>query len=462
MPSSRLRPWILLLLFGLALPLVGARGDCIPVPTDPVDPPDDPPAPNEPLRGACSSTGDSCASDRDCVPAFIEGRCITRNDWHDTACVYDTRWDTGAEATCEGTPFGHCESGLDCPTGLMCGSFGATWCDDADVDGICSFGVGGWLGNPASECVTDTDCLVNAPNICQICGDGQVQGSPGACRDARCVQEQCDDGNRVDGDGCSATCQFEGTCFDARGHELHNVHCATAADCARDPYGYECQEGPLGPCTCRLPGPEPPAPRGRCSASGDVCARDADCAPTAVPGTCITRDDWYDTACVYDTRYDTGAQVVCEGRSYGHCETSLDCPATTACGGFWINWCGVEVDGLCAYGVGGAGEPSPMACVTDADCTLHEPNICQICGDAVVQASEGPCHGSCVQEECDDGNVESGDGCSATCRFEGTCVSSDGSELYDLPCATAADCLREPYGMDCLDPYLGPCACELP
>jgi cysteine-rich repeat protein len=460
---QRLRPWLVLLLLGLIVPLVGARDGCRPIPADPVEP-EDPPPPVTELRGACSSTGDACTSDWDCIPAFIEGVCVTRNDWHDTHCVYDTRWDTGAEVTCEGIPFGHCDSGLDCPTGMMCGFIGSTWCDDVDADGICVFGVGGWLGNPASECVTDSDCIINAPNICQICGDGVVQASPGACRDDRCVQEQCDDGNRAAGDGCSPTCQYEGLCFDGFGHEIHELRCATVADCRREPFGRECQDGPAGPCTCRLPTPEPPAPalRGTCSSTGDVCASDADCAPALVEGTCITRDDWRDTACVYDTRYDTGAQVVCEGLAYGRCETSLDCPSTLLCGGFWINWCGVEVDGLCTYGVGGwLGHPQ-ADCVTDADCTLNEPNICQICGDGVVQASEGPCHERCVQEQCDDGNTADGDGCSARCQMEGFCVAADGMEIREIACATAADCRREPFGLECQEPFLGPCTCRLP
>lgn len=59
---------------------------------------------------------------------------------------------------------------------------------------------------PGGDGVPDFPCAVtfNTPeqltHVCIPCGDGHVD--PGA-------GEQCDDGNNIDGDGCSATCQVE-------------------------------------------------------------------------------------------------------------------------------------------------------------------------------------------------------------------------------------------------------------
>lgn len=239
----KIRLLLLLLLCAVTLPLLGNRhGHCLPCPEEPIIEP-------EPT-GACSTDGAACASDADCAPATLFGVCITRNDGHDTACVYDTRWDTGAEVVCEGLAYGHCETGLDCPTGMSCGTFGDSWCD-VEAMGVCAFPVGGWIGHPESDCATDADCTLDPPNVCVICGDGVVQANQGACNYDQCVQEQCDDGNVAAGDGCSPDCRFEGRCVDAHGYPLHELGCATAADCLREPFGWDCEAE--GPCTCVIP-----------------------------------------------------------------------------------------------------------------------------------------------------------------------------------------------------------------
>jgi cysteine-rich repeat protein len=81
-------------------------------------------------------------------------------------------------------------------------------CDVAeDCDGVNSdcppdgFEPNGTSCNDADVCTIDDECQ---DGICSgnpdICGDGTVQGACG---------EECDDGNNIDGDGCSAICLFE-------------------------------------------------------------------------------------------------------------------------------------------------------------------------------------------------------------------------------------------------------------
>ena len=87
-------------------------------------------------------------------------------------------------------------------------------CDDgnADDDDACGndclepvCGDGELEGNEVCEAPFAANC---DPSLCQIigiCGDGIVGNSAG---------EECDDGNNVDGDGCSASCTEENICND--------------------------------------------------------------------------------------------------------------------------------------------------------------------------------------------------------------------------------------------------------
>jgi len=58
-------------------------------------------------------------------------------------------------------------------------------------------------GNACTQ--NDTCTSGTCAGISPMCGDGTIQAACG---------EQCDDGNTVEGDGCSPTCQIEGPCLD--------------------------------------------------------------------------------------------------------------------------------------------------------------------------------------------------------------------------------------------------------
>lgn len=189
--------------------------------------------------GLCSADAAACATDADCVQAPITGHCVLRDDAAGAGCVYDTRLDTGTTLTCEGLTFGHCASAGDCPTGLTCGYYGSNWCGGTTADGICSLS---W----AQSCTTDAECTLTRPNICQICGDGVLQLAATDCTDGRdCQNEECDDGNTVDGDGCSASCKYEGSCVTSWGWDT-GFGCGTVADCATN------STCAYDTCTCAL------------------------------------------------------------------------------------------------------------------------------------------------------------------------------------------------------------------
>jgi cysteine-rich repeat protein len=68
-----------------------------------------------------------------------------------------------------------------------------------------------------------------------------------------------------------------------------------------------------------------------------------------------------------------------------------------------------------------------------------------VCGDDVVADPI---------EECDDGGLVPGDGCSPTCRFEGHCLDEIGMDT-GCGCAGPADC------EDCMMCMMFDCFCSL-
>jgi cysteine-rich repeat protein len=181
-----------------------------------------------PGPGTCSGDDAACTTNADRVRAPIEGFCISRDDYPDSQCGYPTRRDTGLTNTCEGETYGKCETAQNCPTGLACGSFGVNWCG-VDAVGTCSTAF-------SATHTSDADCVLDRPSVCQICGDGITQQSGIDCPPGYDSQgEQCDDGNTVDGDGCSSDCTFKGVCADANGYPGYQG-CATDADCGQACY----------------------------------------------------------------------------------------------------------------------------------------------------------------------------------------------------------------------------------
>jgi cysteine-rich repeat protein len=183
--------------------------------------------------------------------------------------------------------------------------------------------------------------------VAPACGDGVVGGV-----------EQCDDGNTLSGDGCSATCQNEaGACG-------NNVQEGAEA----------CDGADLGGHTCLTRG-----------FNGGTLACSAGCSAFVTTG------------CTF--------APVCGNGVLETVENGEQCDDGGVAGGDGCdNICKIEA---CGNGVVQAGEQCDDGNTAGGDgCD----SVCftEACGNRVVQAGE----------QCDDGNANNGDGCSATCQVE--------------------------------------------
>ncbi|HVV87757.1 MAG TPA: DUF4215 domain-containing protein [Kofleriaceae bacterium] len=275
------------------------------------------------------------------------------------------------------------------------------------------------------------------------CGDGVVD-----------TGETCDDGNRVDNDGCSAACRVE-SCGDGV------VQAAEACDGA-DLEGESCESrgfasGTLGCAACAF------------DESGCVAHRCGD--GILGPGEACDDgnhddNDGCDHACHVESCGDGVVQTgeACDGADLegATCEARGYASGTLACDAS----CGFDDSGCvahrCGDGILGPGEACDDGNDDDNDGCSHDCRI-ERCGDGITQTGEqcddggtadgDGCSATCqtelgwscsgapstctvpscgngdlesaFDEECDDGNLVDGDGCSSTCRFELTCATGE-------------------------------------
>jgi cysteine-rich repeat protein len=225
------------------------------------------------------------------------------------------------------------------------------------------------------SCATGfTNCDGNLTNGCEVfgacpvCGDGVVQASEG-----------CDDGNNVDGDGCSLDCLVEGCVVGTEVCDGIDNNCNGQVDEGlRVTYYLDADE----------------------DGYGNNASTVLSC--SALTGYVLTPGDCDDT----DLRRSPGVAEVCNDGVDNDCDTVVD------------NGCSFPV---CGDGVIDAAESCDDMNNTDGDgcdstclveagfACMTEPSVCSTtCGDGVSGGSE----------ECDDGNNNDGDGCSAACLNE--------------------------------------------
>jgi fibro-slime domain-containing protein len=289
-----------------------------------------------------------------------------------------------------------CDDGacVDAPTGF-CGDGvieANEQCDDGNgtpgdgCSGICQI-------EPGYTCPSvGMPCLYTVP---VKCGDGVIEGN-----------EQCDDANVVDGDGCSAMCQVEPgwSCM------------VTGRPCTKDPTprcgdgavnsGEQCDDGNLTAgdgcsATCQL------EPGFTCPIPGAPCVVLQYCGDGIIQAS-------LGEVC------DDGNAVPADGCS-GVCkvEPGYVCPtAGKPCLKIWV--CGngnVDPGESCDDGNAVSGDGCSSTCTVEPGFTCPDVNgtggPCvavppDTCGDAIVSGTE----------QCDDGNIVSGDGCSSTCKAE--------------------------------------------
>ncbi len=244
-------------------------------------------------------------------------------------------------------------------TDLQPGEAGYEECDDGN-------------NNPNDGC--DTEC---ARGCFPICGDGEVciesddvlVCSPTVCGDGRLDPgEECDDGNNEPTDACV---------------NLPNGNCANAR-CGDNFIQANVEECDFGDII-----------------DGDGCSRSCQIEADCEPG-CLEDQVCREGVCD-DIECGNGFREAGEECDDGDDDNSDDCTndcREAVCGDGHVRADGVEA---CDDGDDNSND-RPDAC--REDCTLPR------CGDEIIDNGE----------DCDDGNIIPDDGCSGTCRLEGSTI----------------------------------------
>ncbi len=277
--------------------------------------------------------------------------------------------------------------------------------------------------------------------------------------------ESCDDGNTIDGDGCSSECAYEGFCGNGQ----------------LEP-GEECDDGNFQPgdgcdADCNV---EDGCGNGILDA-GEGCDDDNLASGDGCSATCV--DEEPGAVC------GNGIWEISEGCEDGNTEDgdgcSADCQREDGCGDGVVDFpeeCddgnNVSGDG-CLYDCRNEFVANDGNCDEDNNetCEYSPADCCPDCGNFVLDAGEGcddgnnvsgdGCSQGCTDEDqgsvcgnhiiepgetCDDNNTDPGDGCDASCQAEyvtgdGTCDTANGENCVN----SQADCCP-----DCGNGTLGP------
>jgi cysteine-rich repeat protein len=219
--------------------------------------------------------------------------------------------------------------------------------------------------------------------------------------------EQCDDGNDKNGDGCNATCRF--TCLNAGdtqgcndgdfcdGPNLcdDNHHCLPSTGPAADgtPCGdsEKCQSGKCLPASADCGDGLIERPDEECEDGNNVNGDGCDSCRFSCVSTDPTRN--------------------CN-------DPTNPCPGIGTCN---------NLTHTCSRG----NPPSELASCGDGKACVHQVCTDHYCGNGKVDSPD---------EECDDGNPLTGDGCEANCKF--SCVPTDKTRdcTSTNPCITSGTC----------------------
>lgn len=253
-----------------------------------------------PSASACVDTSGSftcrpCGANAHVVGAVNAESCVCDTNHHGdpyAGCVDDDECTLGtdncaADAICTNTPGSFtcaCAPGF-AGNGLVCTDIDecVLGTDDCSVNATCTNAPPGrftctcdpaFVGNgvicaDVNECTNGTStCGANetcqnvygGPHTC-TCLPGYARVTPdGPCTSScgnglRALREACDDGNVVDGDGCSTTCEIEDgfACYEPMG--TVSTCAPTCGDALIDPPLEECDDGPsnsdVAPNACR-------------------------------------------------------------------------------------------------------------------------------------------------------------------------------------------------------------------
>ncbi len=426
-------------------------------------------------------TTDTCVPATGCVATPTPECCAADEDCDDHSVCTGTETCEVSSGLCQpGTPL-DCDNGNPCDGEESCDPSGGCQ-DEADLDcddgapcttDSCNPGSGCQHTGTPGCCLSDGDCddgdlctgleSCNPSNTCE-------PGTPVDCDDAEVCTDQscqptggcayvdntdpCDDADAcTTADTCSAGDCLGGPAPDCDDEELCTTDgCDSLLGCTTTPNSLPCEDG--SPCTsddtCAggvCVGGPPPA----CD-DGDVCTTDGCTNPTGCTHTDNTDPCDDDSAC---TTTDVCSAGNCVGSTPPLCDdgevcTTEVCDAETGCG-HEPNTAACDDSDLCTLEdvcAGGDCQPgAPVVCPLPDQC--HDAGTCDsgtglcsnpakadgaTCNDGnTCTATDGCLAGVCVGagstcgnntldggcgEQCDDGNTNSGDGCSATCQLE--------------------------------------------
>jgi cysteine-rich repeat protein len=269
-------------------------------------------------------------------------------------------------------------------------------------------GAGGVIVVPPDSGTGDDSGLIDP----SLCGNGMVDPS-----------EQCDDGNRTNGDGCNNNCHFTCTPEDAKPCDDHDF-CNGVETCNEM---HQC-----------LP-PTAKAPDGAVCGDANKC-QDGICIPAAPDcgdGLIERPDEECEDGNSVNGDGCDNCRFTCVSTDKARdCNDPDPCPGVATCNDN-LHKCvaGTPLTELSTCGTG-------KACVNKV-CTD------KYCGNGKHDPGE----------ECDDGNRFNADGCEQDCRF--TCVASDTSRdcHSDNPCISSGTCDAQSHKCSALLPKTAGTAC---
>jgi len=315
------------------------------------------------------------------------------------------------------------EPGYSCPNaGQPCVFTGQGLCGDGKIEGT----EGCDDGNTVSGDGCSATCAVESGYSCTVPGQPCMKDAAAVvCGDGKVGSgEQCDDGNTVSGDGCSATCSLEPgwTCPTPGMPCKQEQYCGDGILEAQN--GEQCDDGNTVPgdgCS----GTCQIEPGYACPDQGLPCVSIWVCGNGNVdPGEQC--DDG-------NTASGDGCSSTCQ------IEPGYTCPDVNGNGGPCVknpaNVCGDGAVGgneQCDDGNTVSGDGCSATCTLEPGWTCPTPGQpckkIEYCGDGIVELDIG--------EQCDDGNTASGDGCSPLCQTEANwvCPVPDSPCLYTVVC----------------------------